>query len=293
MRQALPGEPLKIPASTFNTMLAAADDYQRRALNQGKGRTPFGTQSGIVTVKNDSGGDCEQFAVLGISGVLVTPASDLQEFTYHWALTAVLPTAAHCNKFVVLQEPIANNALGKAMVFGTTPVWMYGDSSLAATTAGIEPGETDLVPTANAPGAQILYEQPTSGVELHLALVRLPAQVDQALIRMRVISVQGDYLVCRRWTGSLWSEIDENVAKPYLLRTSIISRNGINYSYTNGYTRTATQGASNETQVIVPSYYTAADEIFAAPVPHTGVMVSGKELRLIDANLDGRAWAKQ
>jgi len=43
----------------------------------------------------------------------------------------------------------------------------------------------------------------------------------------------------------------------------------------------------------VPSYFTGADELFAAPVNYTGVIVASKELKLIDINADGRAWAKQ
>jgi hypothetical protein len=53
------------------------------------------------------------------------------------------------------------------------------------------------------------------------------------------------------------------------------------------------QGSNTESQVIVPSYVANHDEIFAVPVPHTGVMESGRELTLMDLNIDGRAWAKK
>jgi hypothetical protein len=173
MKKVLPGQPLKISASTFNTMIESAADYQRRSVNRRQHSFPFDTKNGIVSVKNTSGQDGDRFSVLGISGVLVTPADNLQEFTSRITLTGVVPAAEHEGKFVVLLEPIKNGAFGQALVSGTTLVWLLGNSAIAAKTAGIQAGQTYLVP--NASGAQILYEQPTTGVELHLALVRIPA----------------------------------------------------------------------------------------------------------------------
>lgn len=291
MRKALPGQPLRIPASTFNTVLDAAAAHQRRAFDGGSDVLPRDTRNGIITVRNDSGADRDVFSVLAVSGVLVTPGQNAQEFATRWACSAVLPAAGNLERFVVLQEPLRSGVMGRAVIIGVTPVWLKRPTGNTAQTAGAVAGQVYL--DTSAAGAQIVWEGSFSGENLHPALVRLPYLTEQPLVRMRVTSVLGDYLVCQRWTGSAWSTTNENVAKPYLLRTSITSRNGITYTYANGWTRTATQGASTETQVIVPSYYTSGDQLFAAVLPSTGVVVGGQELKLLDINADGRAWAKQ
>ena len=60
------GDPLKIPAATFNAMIDAARDHQQR--HQGREQTSFPAfrQSGIVLARNDSGSDRDRFDVLGI-----------------------------------------------------------------------------------------------------------------------------------------------------------------------------------------------------------------------------------
>jgi hypothetical protein len=149
----------------------------------------------------------------------------------------------------------------------------------------------DTLLESGVPGAQILWEDGFTADEPHLALVRLP--MDACVIRMRVVSVHNNHLLCTRWIGTEWSTIQEKVAKPFLLRASITIRNGITYAFTDPSTRTATQGSNTESQVIVPSYVANHDEIYAVSVPHTGVTESGRELTLMDLNIDGRAWAKK
>lgn len=271
-------------------MLDAAADFKNRSQNRGGSAVPVDTKTGIVVIRNQSGADRNRFDVLGLSAVIVTPTQNATEFASRYAFNAALPAATHAGKFALLQEPIKNNAFGRALIVGVSPVNVTRPTGEISEIAGLKSGQTYL--EAGLPGAQILWED-TGGTTPHLALVRMPAVLDQSVIRMRVSSVQGDNLVCQRWTGSAWSITTENVAKPYLLRTSITARNGITYTYANAFTRTATQGASSETQVIVPSFFTGADELFAAPVNYTGVIVASKELKLIDINADGRAWAKQ
>jgi len=173
MRKVASGQKLSISASTFNSMLDASADFKRRTHNRGSRSVPPDTRNGIVLIRNQSGADCDRFSVLGISGVLVTSLDNEQEFASRFALNGATPAAEHEGKFAILLEPIANAAFGKAMISGVTPALVQGDSAAGSKTAGIQAGQTYLVP--NAPGAQILYEETTSGVELHLALVRIPS----------------------------------------------------------------------------------------------------------------------
>ena len=113
--------------------------------------------------------------------------------------------------------------------------------------------------------------------------------------RFRVKSVGIDVLICREWDGTTEGAIDVNVALPYLLQRTPFdgnTRNGVTYTYTNNFTRTASDGSTVETQRITPDYV-VDDEIVAVAV---GTVLGGfNEITSdwIDANLDGRAWAAE
>ncbi|MDL5055722.1 hypothetical protein QQ056_19520 [Oscillatoria laete-virens NRMC-F 0139] len=289
MRKVSPGQPLRIPATTFNTLVDAAEDFKSRSHNRSSQATPTDTKNGLITIRNMSGFDCNRFDVLVLTSIVIGPGDNADEFFSRFAVDAELPIAGDQPWLVVLQEPIAAGALGTALVCGVTPVWMRRPVDENSQFCGIVSDDTLL--ESGIQGAQILWEDGFTADEPHLALVRLP--MDSCLTRMRVVSVHNNHLICTRWTGSEWSTILEKVAKPFLLRSSITTRNGISYSFSNPFTRIATQGSNTETQVIVPSYVANHDEIFAVPVTHTGVTESGRELTLMDINVDGRAWAKK
>jgi len=50
------GDPLRIPAETFNTFIDAARDFQNRTQNRQSTHTPELRQTGTLLVKNGSGG---------------------------------------------------------------------------------------------------------------------------------------------------------------------------------------------------------------------------------------------
>lgn len=171
MKKVASGQPLRIPASTFNTMVDAASDYQRRSLNRGSSAVPSDTRSGIVLIRNQSGADRDRFSVLGLSSILITPTENSQEFSARYAMNAVLPTNSYTQKFCVLQEPIKSNGLGRAMIVGITPVNVARPSGDTTEYAGVLANQTYL--QAGTEGAQILWED-SGGTTPHLALVRLP-----------------------------------------------------------------------------------------------------------------------
>ena len=86
------GDALRIPAETFNTFIDAARDFKAR--RQSSSRTPGFDfqQTGIVSVKNASGGDRERFEVLGIDRPIFTPADNLLSFQNQIAFVGVTPT---------------------------------------------------------------------------------------------------------------------------------------------------------------------------------------------------------
>lgn len=85
------------------------------------------------------------------------------------------------------------------------------------------------------------------------------------------------------------------VAMPFNLRTTITSRAGITYTYSDysvAQERVADDGVSTETQVIVPSYEIGDFIIIAQTQNGTGISDLGVALTWLDIN-SSRAWAKK
>jgi hypothetical protein len=115
---------------------------------------------------------------------------------------------------------------------------------------------------------------------------------------MSVYASKSDYVLCYRVDQSVNPDIDKPlfVAKPYLLRNSINSRDGLTFSYTDTDERTATDDDSGDTedQVVVPAYV-EGDLIVVARM-NTGVYKDDEQEDPVlwqDMNVDARAWAEK
>lgn len=128
------------------------------------------------------------------------------------------------------------------------------------------------------------------------------AQGPGAIQHFEIKEVKGDYVLCYAVTSVGTGTVEIPVAKPYLHRQSLTSRNGIAYTYQTAFEgstaiveRVATKSPNTETQRVVPQYV-SGDRIFASKLINggTGVKdIDDKPVRFIDLNLDGRAWAKK
>lgn len=115
-----PGDPLRIPADTFNSFIDAAEGYRRMSLD---GVQPGGpeTTGQVVTIRNTSGADQARFAILAINGIVITPADNLKAFQCRPVFTANLATPDSV-KLVILQQPVLSNCFGQALVAGLSAV---------------------------------------------------------------------------------------------------------------------------------------------------------------------------
>lgn len=157
------GQPLQLPAAlvnaTIDTILWAKG--QQQSTRPGQGRRKL--QAGQLLIHNTSGGNLEQFAVLGISNALIDPADNPEGFTEIAAAVGVEPTADHVGgRFAVLLEPVADDEVGLAIAAGVTPL-KINVSSEDHWFADVEPGtSTELVSTSSGP-VQILWKQSGTG----------------------------------------------------------------------------------------------------------------------------------
>ncbi|HOI56141.1 MAG TPA: hypothetical protein PLP01_12890 [Phycisphaerae bacterium] len=181
-RRVMPGEPLRIEARAYNACLDAAE-----ALG---GTTPSlppshrdRRSSGLVLVRNDSGGDVDQYEVLGVSGILIAAADNEVEFRQRVMLTGTTPAeGTHEGRFVVALEPIADGGIGMACAAGVVQV------QVSVADAGHDYAEVDDGNCANLvsgdSGSAIILAR-DSGTGLKWAIVRLVAPAAEAGIAQR------------------------------------------------------------------------------------------------------------
>lgn len=136
-----------------------------------------------------------------------------------------------------------------------------------------------------------------AGVVRARAGIRSPAQIPVpqtgAILQVNVVEQGGDWLKVRTWDGETEGTEDLYVAKPYLLRRSLPSWNGLTFTYTSDYEREATDGVDTEDQVIVPAYVIGDILYVVRPIGGTDVVDDDTApVVWLDLNVDGRAWAK-
>jgi hypothetical protein len=207
MKKVKSGDPLAIPAATFNTIVDAAQDFLRR--QRSIGRTPTADRPPFETVllKNASGADRGRFDVLGIDGPVFTPTDSLEAFTNGIALTGVTPTASHAGNFAVLVEPIQTGQIGRACILGACPV-KVNVVSASDPFADAEAGVTSRLKSGSSGAARILWKE--SGTGEKWAVVRLgnPDGGASAIPVKLTASLGGGSYTGREqvWSGSAWSD---------------------------------------------------------------------------------------
>jgi len=173
MKKVKPGDPLTIPAATFNTFVDSARDYLQRRHGQGQQATPSGRHNCTIPIRNDSGADRERYEVLGIDSPIFDPASDEEAFKNTPALSAVTPAEDdHAGKFVVLLEPVAAGEIALGIAAGAVPVRLdVPDEDYPYRLAEVTDGSAANLTAVKVGSAAILWREGGTGVQW--ALVRL------------------------------------------------------------------------------------------------------------------------
>ena len=168
------GDPLRIPAATFNAFIDAAVAERQRRHDQTANSLAALLRPILVPVRNDSGSDVERFGVLGIDAVIVTADDNLKAFQNQVTLTGTLPDPdVHSRRFVVTHDPIAAGKMGTAYVVGVCPgkVDVVAEDHVFADVAA---DQLQYLASRADGGADILWKQSGTGVKW--AIIRLPQQ---------------------------------------------------------------------------------------------------------------------
>ena len=113
------GQKFEIPAAAYNSFVDAAMDLRRRNAYVGQKAQSSPPPTGTVLVRNDSGVSLNRFSVLGIDAPIIMPTNNENEFKNRIALSCVTPADTHTGKFVILAEPLAIGAIGRAYIDGS------------------------------------------------------------------------------------------------------------------------------------------------------------------------------
>lgn len=115
-----PGQPMKIPASAWNTMIDAARGFLRAKNFVGSSGVEDPPNPVIVKVKNATGGSISRFCPIELSDATILPTNNESEFFSKKVLNGVKPTAPSGRKspVVVTLEGIEDGNIGEAVLIG-------------------------------------------------------------------------------------------------------------------------------------------------------------------------------
>lgn len=117
------GDPLRISAREWNTLVEVGDAWRSGLLSAVDGGTGVSVPTGLVLpMKNSTGSVIDRFHAAAISGVLFSPTANADTFKNQigGGLTAVAMSSSYFGKFCVFQETTANNLIGRAVIHGVT-----------------------------------------------------------------------------------------------------------------------------------------------------------------------------
>jgi hypothetical protein len=155
------GDPLAIPASTFNAFVDAARAHRRNERSVQRANQPDRRQADIVLVRNDTAAALPRFGVLAVAGPVISPVDNADAFTERPALRGTTPSASDIGRFVILLEPIRPATLGRACIAGIC----HARVEIVDETHGfadVRAGYSTELESTSAGAAQLLWIQPSS-----------------------------------------------------------------------------------------------------------------------------------
>jgi hypothetical protein len=207
-----PGDALNIPAATYNAFIDTTVAH-RQGRGQPRPATPAAQKNAaVIFVQNKSGAALAQYACVEIDRPIVLPATSAsaeKEFRQRIGLQVIKPTAAkRC--WGILQEPLAVDAIGLAVVDGVTVARI---NILTTSHKTVESDAAGVIPKSTEGGAgQILWVAGGAGTA--------SATGEQwAIIRL---TGNGAALPIGQYPGQFWGTVADNQSAyviPFAIQT--------------------------------------------------------------------------
>jgi hypothetical protein len=177
-----PRQRLQIPAQAYNAFIDAAKAFKSGQFAAGAAAPAAGAGDlGIVPIQNNTGNALDRFSVLGVSNALILPTENLPIFQSQRTLVGVTPTtASHAGKFVILLQPLADQAVGAALASGVCAVQLSVGSS-SDTFADVLDGDASKLKSGASGAAQILWMEGSGATRWAVVRVGAPGGAFQPL----------------------------------------------------------------------------------------------------------------
>jgi hypothetical protein len=178
LRKVQAGQKLTIPANAYNAFVDAAVDFKRRSTSNTREPDTAFRDRDVILVRNDSGEPRERFDILGIDRPIFAPEDNLEEFKNRPSLVGMTPQSPkHIGKFVVLQEPLAPGAIGRAVVDAVT-VCRVVMTNASVDRVDIAPGECGHLRSDPDGSALVLWKESGTGTKWAVVRLGLPCCVE-------------------------------------------------------------------------------------------------------------------
>lgn len=166
------GDPMRISASTWNSVLEATRRSKASTFEEGRGGPRGGVDGSRVLVRNLSGADVPRFGVLAIAGVAIEPDANLAEFQNHPVLDGVTPFGG-LRTFLIAQDPIPEGGIGFGVASGVSVSMVHvdGEADAEAYAFATMGSTTQRLTAVESGAAEILWREPGTGEKW--AVVRL------------------------------------------------------------------------------------------------------------------------
>jgi len=209
LRKVTSGEPFVPQAEAHNQFIDAAQFAKRHKLTFER---EGGFRNGdIIDVRNDTGQDLHEYAVVGLGAPLVSPFDRTSEFLSRTTVAGVVPTAEHRGKFGVLLAPLRDGRIGRAWVSGVFAALinvLHEENGFADVGTGI----VSSLESGDSGAAKILWRE--GGLGPQWAIVRMSGAGDAQMAIVKIwqkASAMGPLTSC---TGS--GETGSGAAQPCL-----------------------------------------------------------------------------
>ncbi|WP_437225999.1 hypothetical protein SH661x_004353 [Planctomicrobium sp. SH661] len=128
------GDPLRIPAETFNTLLDAARDFKSRQQSTQRNSVPSARSNSQTRVRNQTGGDRNLFEVVQLAGPLIGPADNLPEYLQQTSFNGGPIEEEGEDRVAILQEPCPAGSIRSAVHAGVSIARLTGKTGKSRAT---------------------------------------------------------------------------------------------------------------------------------------------------------------
>lgn len=159
LKKVRPGERIEIPAEAWNLLIDAAR-AQRNTPGNGEGNPiSFVREQTKIFVRNNSGSTVLRYGILALTGVVISPSDNLDQFKEQATFEGDAPTdSTPAGLWCVALEPIRDGEIGLAAIDGIVPVQLSVPGSLGAFAIVLD-ADTTTLGTSDTGDARILWAE--------------------------------------------------------------------------------------------------------------------------------------